>query len=68
MGGGQNDKKKEEEGAWSHMGTSKQTGVEFQQCGKQQTLHSVREETSVAGILVAAGLFPPRLTAGRRVG
>lgn len=41
------------------MGTSKQTGVEFQQCGKQQTLHWVREETSAARVPVAAGLFPP---------
>lgn len=43
-GGGERD--------WSHMGTSKQAGVEFQQCGKQQTLQSVQEETSVTGVPV----------------
>lgn len=37
------------------MGTSKQAGVEFQQRGKQQTLHSVQEETSVAGVPVRRG-------------
>lgn len=37
------------------MGTSKQAGVEFQQRGKQQTLHSVQEEASVAGVPVRRG-------------
>lgn len=49
----QRKEEEEEEGRdWSHMGTSKQAGVEFQQCGKQQTLQSVQEETSVAGVPV----------------
>lgn len=51
------------------MGTSKQAGVEFQQCGKQQTLHSVQEETSVAGVPVRCGsraVFPG--SDGRTVG
>lgn len=41
----------------SRMGTSKQAGVEFQQRGKQQTLHSVQEETSVAGVPVHCALW-----------
>jgi len=51
------------------MGTSKQAGVEFQQCGKQQTLQSVQEETSVAGVPVRCGsraVFPG--SDGRTVG
>lgn len=58
-----------EERDWSHMGTSKQAGVEFQQCGKQQTLQSVQEETSVAGVPVRCGsraVFPG--SDGRTVG
>lgn len=48
------------------MGTSKQAGVEFQQCGKQQTLQSVQEQTSVAGVPARCGsrqqgrVSPPR--------
>lgn len=51
------------------MGTSKQAGVEFQQCGKQQTLQSVQEETSVAGVPARCGsraVFPG--SDGRTVG
>lgn len=51
------------------MGTSKQAGVEFQQCGKQQTLQSVQEETSVTGVSACCGsraVFPG--SDGRTVG
>lgn len=54
---------------WSRTGSSKQTGVEFQQCGKQRTLHSVQEETSVAVVPARCGsraVFPG--SDGRTVG
>lgn len=53
-------KKQKEEEFWSRTGSSKQTGVEFQQCG----LDWVREEASEAGLLAAARLLPPRLKSG----
>lgn len=61
--------KEKEEGVWNHTGTSKQTGVEFQQCGKQQPL-DWRGWVGTGG----SGAGPPplpythtRLTGGRRV-
>lgn len=71
--------KEKKQGGWggrerernrSHMGTSKQAGVEFQRCGKQQTLQSVQEGNLSrwgACELWQQGCVPPGLT-GRTVG